>query len=60
MTNQERPHDIFLERQNDMIETRQIGPRVKKKKKKGEGHFDDRQHKDKGATDRKRPSVARP
>ena len=43
-----------------MIETRQIGQRVKKKKKEGEGHFDDRQHKDKGATDRKRPSVARP
>ena len=38
-----------------MIETRQIGPRVKKKKKerKEKGHSDDVQHKGKGATDGK-------
>ena len=40
-----------------MIETRQIGPRVKIKKKKRErkekGHFDDVQHKGKGAIDGK-------
>ena len=39
-----------------MIETRQIGPRVKiiiKKERKEKGHFDDVQHKGKGATDGK-------
>ena len=53
MTNQGRPRGVSLERRNAMIETRQIGPRVKKRKrkKKERGHFDDRQHKDKGAVD---------
>ena len=61
MTNQEKPHGIFLERRNDIIEIHQIRPRVKKKKKKGRrGRYDNRQHKDKGVTDGDEISIVRP
>ena len=57
MTSQGGPRGFLLERRNTVIETHQIGPHVKKKKKeergerKENGHSDDEQHKGKGAAD---------
>ena len=57
MTNQEKPRGLFLERQNNMIEIHLIGPRVKKKRK---GCSNNKQHKDKVATDGDKISIAHP
>ena len=46
-----KPCDIFLKRRNNMIEIHQIGLCVNNQKKKRKRHSDNRQHKDKGATD---------